>query len=51
MVLHVLIESARSDTAIHAIFTLAAWLGSTFVREDGGADDDPNPADRDARPA
>lgn len=57
VVLQVLIEGARSDMAIYAVFALAAWLGSTFVREGDDAGDDPtgddpdsDSADRDARP-
>ena len=42
--LQILIEGAESNMAIYAIFALAAWLGSTFVREvptseDGDGDD------------
>lgn len=44
--LQILIKGAESNMAIYAIFALAAWLGSTFVREvpttehEEGADDD-----------
>ena len=32
--LQIFIAGARSDMAIYAIFALAAWLGSTFIREE-----------------
>ncbi|WP_101297130.1 hypothetical protein [Halegenticoccus soli] len=33
--LQIFLKGARSDMALYAIFALAAWLGSTFVREEG----------------
>ncbi len=36
-IIQVLLEGARADMAIFAIFALAAWLGSTFIREDDTA--------------
>lgn len=32
--IQIFLEGTRSDMAIYAIFALAAWLGSTFIRED-----------------
>lgn len=38
--LQIFIAGARSDMAIYAIFALAAWLGSTFIKEDEEEPDD-----------
>lgn len=38
--LQIFIAGARSDMAIYAIFALAAWLGSTFIREEEGESGD-----------
>lgn len=55
VVLQVVIEGARSDMAIYAIFALAAWLGSTFVREsdesDGGDGEEERERNRGRDPA
>ena len=48
VILQVLIEGARSDMAIYAVFALAAWLGSTFVRENGDDGSDPSGSDEGA---
>lgn len=40
IILQIVIEGARSDMAIYAIFALAAWLGSTFIREEEENTDD-----------
>lgn len=36
--IQIILKGARSDMAIYAIFALAAWLGSTFIKEDGDQD-------------
>lgn len=36
--IQIVLKGARSDMAIYAIFALAAWLGSTFIKEDGDQD-------------
>ena len=43
--LQLFVAGARSDMAIYAIFALAAWLGSTFVREEEGEAGDPSDYD------